>query len=184
MRFVKFGLTILATVLLLGVAAFLIFAPAFVERGRNAVADHAPYPVSPAAQTLHDRLLIGDWHADSLLWKRNLLKRGNRGQVDLPRLQQGNVALQVFTAVTKSPAGMNYDANSAEALDSITLLAIGQLWPPRTWQSLLQRALFQAEKLHGFAERSNGACGSSAAWMISRRCWPPGRPVKMSPARC
>ena len=157
MRFVKFGLTILATVLLLGVAAFLIFAPAFVERGRNAVADHAPYPVSPAAQTLHDRLLIGDWHADSLLWKRNLLKRGNRGQVDLPRLQQGNVALQVFTAVTKSPAGMNYDANSAEALDSITLLAIGQLWPPRTWQSLLQRALFQAEKLHGFAERSNGA---------------------------
>jgi microsomal dipeptidase-like Zn-dependent dipeptidase len=78
------------------------------------------------------------------------LKRGTRGQVDIPRLQEGNVALQVFTAVTKSPKGLNYEHNSADAPDNITLLAIGQLWPYRTWGSLFERAIYQAEKLHGF----------------------------------
>mgnify|MGYP000196329250 CR=1 FL=1 len=146
----------LLAIVILGIAAFLIFAPGIVESGRNAVAPHDPYPVSARAQTLHDRLIIGDWHADTLLWKRSLLDRANRGQVDLPRLQDGNVAIQMFTAVTKSPAGQNYDENSAEALDNITLLAVGQLWPPRTWNSLLERALYQADRLHRYADRSNG----------------------------
>ncbi len=82
------------------------------------------------------------------MWNRNLAERGDRGHTDIPRLQAGNVALQVYTAVTKSPAGQNYHENSADALDNITLLAIAQLWPPRTWQSLLQRAVYQAERLH------------------------------------
>ena len=138
------------------IAAFLIFAPAYVEKGRNAVAEHDPYPVSDAAAALHASLVIGDWHADPLLWKRDLTVRGTRGQVDIPRLIEGNVALQVFTAVTKSPAGQNYDHNSSDAMDNITLLAVGQLWPPRTWTSLLERALYQAEKLHDFEARSNG----------------------------
>ncbi|WP_204114922.1 dipeptidase [Shimia biformata] len=137
-------------------AAFFIFAPGYVETQRNAVADHAPYPVSDQARALHDSLIIGDWHADSLLWDRDLLKRGDRGQVDIPRLIEGNVTLQVFTAVTKSPAGQNYDQNSSDAMDNITLLAVGQLWPPRTWQSIFERAVFQAEKLHEFEARSNG----------------------------
>ena len=29
------------------------------------------------------------------------------GHLDLPRMQQGNIALQVFTTVTKSPSGLN-----------------------------------------------------------------------------
>jgi microsomal dipeptidase-like Zn-dependent dipeptidase len=62
----------------------------------------------------------------------------------------------VFTAVTKSPAGLNYDRNEAETFDNLTPLAIGQLWPIRTWQSLLQRALHQADKLHRFADRDPG----------------------------
>lgn len=136
---------------LLLIGAFFVFAPGYIERGRNAVVPHDPYPVSPAAQALHDDMIVGDWHADPLLWNRDLTKRGRYGQVDLPRLIEGGVALQVFTAVTKSPAGQNYEHNSAEAFDNITLLAVGQLWPPRTWQSLLQRALYQAEKLQGFA---------------------------------
>lgn len=153
--FKKFLLTVLALVVA-GIAAFLIFAPGIVERERNAVTEHAPYPISQAAQTLHARMIIGDLHADSLLWKRNILDRGSRGHVDVPRLITGNVAIQIFTAVTKSPAGQNYDENSAEALDNITLLAIGQLWPVRTWTSLLQRALYQAEKLHTAAANSDG----------------------------
>ncbi|MFD0979639.1 dipeptidase [Tropicimonas aquimaris] len=146
---VLFGLAVL-------LAAFLTVAPGYVERSRNAVAPHDPWPVSAEAQALHETLLVGDWHADSLLWKRDLLKRASRGQVDLPRLIEGNVGLQVFTAVTKSPAGQNYEANATDAFDNITALAIGQLWPMRTWGSLLGRALYQAEKLHRFAEASDG----------------------------
>ncbi|MDV7141957.1 membrane dipeptidase [Tropicimonas sp. TH_r6] len=140
--------------LLLG--AFLLLAPAIVDRVRNPVVSHAPYPVSPEAQALHDSLIVGDWHADTLLWKRDLLRRNSNGAVDLPRLEEGNVALQVFTAVTKSPAGLNYEGNSAESFDNITALAVGQLWPIRTWDSLLQRALFQAKKLHRFEAESDG----------------------------
>ncbi|MGR3758558.1 dipeptidase [Roseobacteraceae bacterium NS-SX3] len=146
----------LLAVLAAGLAAVLIFAPGYIERSRNAVAEHAPYKVSPEAAALHAELLIGDWHADPLLWKRDLTKRGSRGQVDIPRLIEGNVALQVFTAVTKSPAGQNYDHNESDAMDNITLLAVAQMWPPRTWGSLYERAVYQAEKLHGFARRSDG----------------------------
>ncbi|MCB1311466.1 MAG: dipeptidase [Sedimentitalea sp.] len=138
--------------LIIGAAGFFIFAPGYVESHRNNVIAHDPYPVSEVARVLHDRLVIGDWHADSLLWNRDLTERGDYGQVDLPRLIEGGVAIQVFTVVTKSPAGQNYDANSAEAFDNITPLAIGQLWPIRTWDSLLERALYQAEKLHRFEE--------------------------------
>ena len=146
----------LCVLVLVLVAAFLIFAPSYVESQRNAVNWQGPYEVSAEAQALHDTLVIGDLHADSLLWNRNLLERGNQGHVDVPRLFEGNVTLQILTAVTKSPAGQNYHDNDADARDNITLLAIGQLWPPRTWNSLVERALYQAERLHGFVDDSNG----------------------------
>src|SRR3546814_15841413 len=75
--------------------------------------------------------------------------------VDLPRLEDGNVALQIFSSVTKTPKGQNYDANSADS-DNITGLAISQLQPLRTWNSLLERSLWHAEKLHRAAAASNG----------------------------
>ncbi|WP_299419567.1 membrane dipeptidase [uncultured Shimia sp.] len=146
----------LLLVVVVAVAAFLIVAPGHVEKSRNTVKDHAPYEVSAAAKDLHANLSVGDWHADTLLWKRDPLELANRGQVDLPRLIEGNVAVQVFTAVTKSPAGQNYDSNSADARDNITLLAVGQMWPPRTWDSIFERAVYQAERLHDAEERSDG----------------------------
>ncbi len=144
-------------VLGLGVVAVLMVAPGHVEAERNAINWQGPYPVSDAAAALHDTLIIGDWHADSLLWNRDLTERGDRGHVDVPRLLEGNVAVQVFTAVTKSPAGQNYHENTGDGTDNITLLAIAQMWPPRTWTSLVERALYQAERLHGFAAASDGA---------------------------
>ncbi len=138
-----------------GLLIFFVFLPPYIEGKRNNVIDHAPYPVTDAAAALHETLIVGDLHADPLLWSRDLTERGTRGQVDIPRLIEGNVALQVFTAVTKSPAGQNYEANSADAFDNITLLAIGQLWPLRTWDSLMQRAVYQAEKLHQFEAASD-----------------------------
>jgi microsomal dipeptidase-like Zn-dependent dipeptidase len=140
--------------IVLGAVGFFGFLPRYVEDTSNNVIDHDPYPVSTAARTLHGDMIVGDWHADPLLWSRDLTKRGEYGQVDLPRLIEGGVALQVFTAVTKSPAGLNYEENAADAFDNITLLAFGQLWPVRTWNSLLQRALYQAEKLHRFEAKA------------------------------
>ncbi|MCR8826302.1 dipeptidase [Pseudosulfitobacter koreensis] len=142
------ALKIIAALLVVAIAGFFLFAPGYVESTRNAVVPHDPYPVADAAQALHADMIVGDWHADSLLWDRDITERGDRGHVDLPRLIEGGVAIQVFTAVTKSPAGQNYEENSAEAFDNITPLAIGQLWPVRTWTSILERALYQAEKLH------------------------------------
>ncbi|WP_322866845.1 dipeptidase [Aquicoccus sp. G2-2] len=156
MRWLKRIIFTVIILAVLGLAGFWILGPGIVERGRNAVAPHDPYPVSDAARALHDSLVVGDLHADSLLWKRDLLERGTRGQVDIPRLLEGGVAVQVFTAVTKSPMGQNYDHNSADAYDNITLLAFGQLWPVRTWQSIYQRALYQAQKLHQFEAASDG----------------------------
>ncbi|MEE4360651.1 MAG: membrane dipeptidase [Pseudomonadales bacterium] len=131
----------------------LTLAPGIVERGMNRVVPHAPWAVSEAARTLHDTLRIADWHSDSLLWDRDLLVAGSRGHVDVPRLEHGRVTLQVFTAVTKSPAGQNYERNSADS-DNITLLTVVQQWPVRTWKSLTERALHQAERLHDFAARA------------------------------
>ncbi|WP_299687428.1 membrane dipeptidase [uncultured Tateyamaria sp.] len=153
MRILKrLGLGLLL-LLIVGTIAFLAIAPGYVERSRNAILPGGPYPVSDASQALHDTLVVGDWHADSLLWQRSIAKRGDRGHVDVPRLIEGGVALQVFAAVTKSPAGQNITANSADAFDNITPLAIGQLWPPRTWTSLSERAIYQAERLHRVAAR-------------------------------
>ena len=81
--------------------------------------------------------------------------RGDYGQVDLPRLLAGNFALQMFTTVTKSPRGQNYEANTADAPDNISLLALAQRWPAATRNSLLARALFQGEKIHALAARSD-----------------------------
>ena len=140
-------LTLLALVVV-GAIAFFSLAPAYVERGLNPLRMRdGGWPVSAEAQALHDRLVIGDWHSDALLWDRNILKRVERGHTDVPRLLDGNVAVQVFTTVTKSPRGQNYDQNSTEAPDNITPLFIGQLRPFRSWFSLRERALVQAEAL-------------------------------------
>lgn len=145
-------LWILVAMVVLGVAAVTAFGPRIVADRLNPVTARAEWPVSAQAQALHGRLVIGDLHADALLWDRDLSVRRSEGHVDLPRLDQGNVALQVFTAVTKSPRGQNYAENEAEAPDNITPLVIGQLRPVQTWFSLKERALDQAARLRRLAE--------------------------------
>lgn len=145
----------LAVLVVLAAAGLAIWGPGFVERRLNPVTmPEAGWPVSPEAEALHRRLVIGDWHSDALLWDRDLLDRAGRGHVDVPRLAEGNVAVQVFTTVTKSPRGQNYSHNSAEAPDNITPLFIGQLRPFSAWFSLKERALVQAAALRRAAERA------------------------------
>ena len=151
----KTVLIIVGLVLLVGIAGFFQFGPGMVERSMNKIDGEPLIEVSDEAKALHKTLTIVDLHSDTLLWNRNLLSRGTRGHMDLPRLEEGNVALQVFSSVTKTPKGQNYDANDADS-DNITPLVIAQLQPTRTWNSLLERSLWHAEKLERAAAKSDG----------------------------
>lgn len=143
---------IVAALVLLAVVGLGVFfwLPYEVGASYNPTPADGPAP-SEAARTLHQSLTVADLHADSLLWARDLSERGDWGHVDLPRLREGNVALQTFSAVTHSPRGLNLEHNSDDS-DNITPLAIAQRWPPRTWGDRTERALYQAERLHALAE--------------------------------
>ena len=145
----------LAGLLVLGAIFFFGFLPGIVENGMNVVKPGPLPTVTAETRKLHESLLVADMHADTLMWQRDLLTRSDRGQIDLPRLLKGNVALQVFSSVTKTPKGQNYDANS-DKTDNITLLAFAQLQPIRTWNSLLERSLWHAAKLDRAATGSDG----------------------------
>ena len=129
-------------------------APSVAEKGMNRITNRS-IAVSERARGLHQKLFVADLHADTTLWNRSLLSRGARGHVDVPRLIEGGVALQAFTIVTKTPRRMNIESNAADT-DNITLLAVAQLWPPRTWLDLTERALYQASRVNVAAARSGG----------------------------
>jgi len=145
---------LLSLVIILIAAWFLL--PGIVERRFNRTSPAPPYQPSAQAQALHRKLTISDLHADSLLWGRNLLRRGSRGHIDLPRLAEGNVSIQAFTVVTTAPRKLNIYQNS-DSTDLIRYIAIFEGWPARTWSSPKQRALYQAARLQKFADRSKGA---------------------------
>jgi len=152
---VRRALVIFAVVVSVVVVSALFFAPTIVDRALNRVLSEPPYAVSPRAQTLYDELFVADLHGDSLLWNRDLNERTGYGSIDIPRLVEGNVGIQCFFIVSKSPYGQNIERTAGDS-DAITALAVLQGWPRRTWGSVLERALFQSERLHGIAERSNG----------------------------
>ena len=139
---------------LLGIFLFGVL-PGQVEKNMNAVLNKPPYTVSERAKALQKKIDIVDLHADTLLWARDVLARGSRGHIDVPRLIEANVALQAFSAVTKTPRGINFERNTDET-DNILLLSLAELWPPRTWTSLTQRALYLASRLQQAAARSGG----------------------------
>ena len=80
------GLTVLAAI------GFFAFAPGYIEKNTNVVDGQPLIEVSEKAKALHKTLTIVDLHSDTLLWKRSMLERADRGHMDLPRLQDGNVA--------------------------------------------------------------------------------------------
>jgi len=144
-----------AALLLVLVPVFFGFVPQLVEFTLNRVAVSTSRGVPPQARELHEALEIVDLHADSLLWGRDLLEKGSRGHADVPRLIEGNVALEVFAAVTKTPRGLNYERNEDNS-DNIFWLALAQRWPPGTWNSMTQRALYLAKRFERTAASSNG----------------------------
>jgi membrane dipeptidase len=136
-------------------AAGILSAPRVMGERMNPVLQPPPYQPSSRAERLHASLFVADLHADSLLWNRDLAAQSAWGHVDVPRLIAGGVALQAFTAVTQVPFGQNIETNRA-GRDELTLLAIAGRWPIATWGSRLERALYQARRLHEYEVGSRG----------------------------
>lgn len=147
---------LIAVLLLAPLSALAFFGlPEVLDARMNSVASPPPYAASASARKLHQGLFVADLHDDALLWERDLLKRYDYGHSDLPRMLEGRLGLQVFSTVTKTPRGLNMESNAADS-DNITLLAMAQRWPRETWSSLLQRALYQAQKLKDASAGSDG----------------------------
>jgi membrane dipeptidase len=172
-------LVVIPALLLLAVLiVFFLAVPTLVDGHLNQTRPGGPYAVSARALALHARLLVADLHADSLVWGRDLLARGTRGHLDVPRLIEGGVALQVFDVFTKTPWNLNIDRTEDKG-DAVTLLALTQGWAPKTWTSLKERAVYQARRLHRMAALSGGRLrvvkrGADLASYLERRARDPG----------
>lgn len=85
-----------------------------------------PIDVSPRARALHDDAFVLDLHVDSLLWPRDLERRGAGGQFDVPRMREGGLDAVALTLPTQffGVAGLK---------------ALHDRWPPRAWLSPWER---------------------------------------------
>lgn len=128
--------------------------PGAVDALMNGVSNDAP------AATDEDRAWVArhpvvDLHADPLLWNRDLLVRGTRGHVDVPRLLEGHVVLQVMGAPTHVPLFLNMRFNPR--FPEVTqALADVYGWGEAARGSSMGRALAMAAHLTRATERSGG----------------------------
>ena len=123
----------------------------------NHVSDHPIPTVSKEAEEIHLASFITDMHSDALMWRRDFLERNSVGHVDLPRLADGGVSLQVLSAGTNFPLGPSlFDRKSETWPDYYTAHARIHGWPHEAISSYLHRALYMANRFHDFAERSGG----------------------------
>lgn len=135
--------------------------------------DDAP-TISQDARAFHHQAFIADLHADSVMWDRDLLTRADFGHVDLPRLVEGNVALQVFQVVTKTPRKreapaaaqlINPKATQCVGRANVNVtgwLQVAQMRPLATWFSLRARAYHQIERLKTFIDRTPDPADATA----------------------
>lgn len=142
----------------LALVVFVTVVPGRLERDVNATVLVGPHAANGTGPGRYSELRVVDFHSDSLLWDRDLSRRADYGHVDLPRLLEAGMTLQVFSAVTQVPKGASSYATGLDIADGdvITSLVLAQTWPPRTWFSPLQRALYQANRLHRVAADSDG----------------------------
>jgi membrane dipeptidase len=146
-------LFVLAVIICIAAVIFFTYIPYYFDKKANVVTTK----INEADRmTWYDSIpFIADLHCDMLLWDRDFFEEHDYGHVDLPRMQQGNMAMQVFSIVSKVPKGINIERND-DKTDQIALLSFGQLRPPKTWFSIKERALHQINQLYAFAEKSDG----------------------------
>lgn len=149
----KLAFKIASILLIIALLIFFIYVPTYIDKSMNKVQLKI---ANPQKVEWYDSIpFIADLHCDQLLWDRDVLTEHEYGHVDVPRMQKANMALQVFSIVTKTPRGINIENNIGET-DNITLLGIAQLRPFKTWFNLTERALNQCNELHNAAENSKG----------------------------
>lgn len=127
-----------------------------IEDVGSPVVNGPPYAVDADSAALHRSLYVADLHADTLLLSRDMRVASERGHVDLPRLRQARVGLQVFPAVTNMSPCTRLEYCSREPNLVAGFVAL-QGWPPETWTSDKARVLFQARKLRDVA--ADGSAG-------------------------
>ncbi len=141
----------LGGVALLAISSLMLFSATLVDRLLNRTAWDKKCAITPEAEALHKALTIAHLHDDALMWPRDPLKRHGNGHVDMPRMVEGNQALQTFSIVTQP------NFRQLGGLDAAGLLFFVERWPMRTWSSLIERAKYQAQRFHDLETRSNGA---------------------------
>lgn len=143
--------------------ALAALLPQEIDRRANPVYDGGlPRDLTRRERELHRSLMVFDLHADTLLWRRDVTHSSGRGHLDLPRLVQGNVALQVFSVVTKvmyrrverDAAGREAGCRHVDALDGTAWLRLVQGRPPAEWTSGEAAALGQAALLTRMIEET------------------------------
>jgi microsomal dipeptidase-like Zn-dependent dipeptidase len=139
-----------AAALVVFLASTRLWAPQLADRIVNRVHIAPPYTVDPQALAVHRASTVVDLHADALIWGRDLLERHDRGQVDVPRLRDGNVFLEVFSMPTRARTGDD------RGFDRILANAVLEWWPLATWQSTRARALYLTGALRSVTARSDG----------------------------
>ena len=145
---------LIGLMVIIAVAAVIFFSyvPRYFDKKSNVVTTRIK---ASDRMTWYDSIpFVADLHCDMLLWDRDFFELHDYGHVDLPRMQQANMAFQVFSIVSKVPRGINIERND-DKTDQIALLSFGQLRPPKTWFSIKERALHQINQLHDFAKNSN-----------------------------
>ena len=143
--------SILVAILVLG----WLYLGLRLESWINVVAPVRLPDVGPRAEALHGTSFVADLHSDSLLFGRDLLERSSMGHVDLPRLQEGGVALQIFALPTIVPFGLNIESNTGDGFDSLTFAGAIQL-SPTALLGPTGRALHAADRLADFVAASDG----------------------------
>ena len=137
-----------AVVLSIAISSTGCFSVPLFDGWRNGVTSGGQRPIPDAARQFHAQLFVADLHADTLLWRRDLLRRHDRGHVDVPRLLEGNVGMQVFTVVTKYPLSIREGRFHQRSFNLVGLLTFAtRWWDPSSWFSLRQRADRQRDDL-------------------------------------
>jgi len=65
----------------------------------------------------------------------------------------------------KVPRHLNIERNEA-ASDDVLAIALAKRWPPRTWRSILARALYMASRAHGLGRPPEPSDAAAPARLI------------------
>ncbi len=152
-RLLCIGFICLITIVVIALCVLRFVILKGVDSKNNAVLNRIPYSVSAETWDFHRQAFVADLHADPLLWGRDLRIRNRFGHIDIPRLTEGGIDLQIFGVVTHVPRVRNYNSTSNES-DILPLLFVSSWRSPVTWFSPKQRALAQAAELKALAKQS------------------------------